>query len=116
MNALSGWDGPVCICEGVHRYSKTISWIRLFIDVTGQEFYGGTCSAADNFEIAFEDGRWMRFPTDLAWTPQGEPVLRLRGYATLDAVYERIGKGMPLDEKIESLQDLAQYLERCFVH
>ncbi len=114
MKSLPGWDGPVCLCEGVHRYSKTISWIRLYIDVAGPEFLGGTCSAAENFEVALENGRWKRFPTDLARTPHGEPVLMLRDYATWDVVYERVSQGTPIEEEIEALEDLALYLERCF--
>jgi hypothetical protein len=29
-------------------------------------------------------------------------------------VYERISEGKPIEEKIETLEDLAAYLERCF--
>lgn len=114
MKPLPGWDGPVCLCEGVHRYSKTVSWIRLFIDVAGPDLHGCTCGAAENFEIALEDGRWMRFTTDLARTLQGEPVLRLRDYATWDVVYERVSQGTPIEVEIETIEDLALYLERCF--
>ncbi len=114
MNTLAGWDGPECIEEGIYRYSKYISWIRLYIDVEGGEFYGGTCGAASNLEVVREDGRWMRFKTDPAATPAGEPVLRLRAYSTWDVVFERISEGVPLDEKIDGLEDLAAYLERCF--
>jgi hypothetical protein len=37
----------------------------------------------------------------------------LRGGTTWDIVYERCGAGMPLEEEIASLEDLAAYLERC---
>ena len=57
----------------------------------------------------------MRFLTDLATTPAGEPVMRLREYSTWEVVYERISEGQPIDEKIESIEDLAAFLERCFV-
>ena len=114
MNTLDGWDGPDYLADGVYRYSKYISWIRLYIDVEGGEFFGGTCGAASNLEVVREDGRWMRFETDPAATPAGEPVLRLRGYSTWDVVFERISEGVSLDEKIDSLEDLAVYLERCF--
>ena len=103
------------MADGVYRYSKYISWIRLYIDVEGGEFCGGTCGAASNVEVVREDGRWMCFETDLAATTAGEPVLRLRGYSTWDVVFERISEGVPLDEKIDSLEDLAAYLERCIV-
>ncbi|HUS75032.1 MAG TPA: hypothetical protein VMY43_03390 [Methanothrix sp.] len=114
MNALAGWDGPDCIADGVFRYSKYISWIRLYIDVEGSELYGGTCGACTNFEVECEDGRWMRFETSPAWTESGEPVMRLRGYSTWDVVYERTSEGTPFDEKIETVEDLAAFLERCF--
>jgi hypothetical protein len=77
-------------------------------------FYGGTSGACTNFEVEREGGRWMRFETDLATTPAGELVLRLRGYSTWDVVYERISKGTPIDETVESIEDLAAFLERCF--
>ena len=115
MKPLTGWEGPDCITEGVFRYSKCISWIRLYIDVVDGVFYGGTCGASQNFEVEREGDRWMRFETDLATTPAGELVLRLRGYSTWDVVYERISKGTPIDETVESIEDLAAFLERCFV-
>ena len=113
MPPLAGWDGPDCITEGVYRYSKCISWIRLYIDVVDGEFYAGTCGASTNFEVGRESDRWMRFETDLATTPAGELVMRLRRYSTWEVVYERISEGMPIEEKIETLEDLAAYLERC---
>jgi len=115
MLPLAGWDGPDCITEGVFRYSKCISWIRLYIDVVDGVFYGGTHAACTNFEVEREGGRWMRFETDLATTPAGELVMRLRGYSTWDVVYERISEGMPIDEEMECIEDLAAFLERCFV-
>jgi len=115
MMPLAGWEGPDCIAEGVYRYSKYISWIRLYIDVEDGSFYGGTCAACTNYEVVQEDGRWMRFETDLATTPNGEPVLQLREYSAWDVVYERISEGTPIDEKMESIEDLAAFLEKCFV-
>jgi hypothetical protein len=56
----------------------------------------------------------MRFETDLAVTPAGEPVMRLRDYCTWEVVYERTSEGTPLDERMECIEDLAAYLERCF--
>ena len=114
MPPLAGWEGPDCITEGVYRYSKCISWIRLYIDVVDGEFYGGTCAACTNFEVEQEGGLWKRFETDIATTPKGELVLRLRAYTTWDVVYERISEGLPIDENIETVEDLAAYLERCF--
>jgi hypothetical protein len=50
--------------------------------------------------------------TALATTPAGEPVMRLRGYSTWEVVYERIGEGLPLDERMECIEDLAAFLVR----
>ncbi len=69
---------------------------------------------ARNFEVDRESGRWKRFETDLAKTPQGELILRLRGGTTWDVVYDRIAKGVAIEEKIETIEDLAAYLEKCF--
>lgn len=113
MESLEGWEGPVSLTEGVYRYSKNVIWIRLFIDVEGQNYYGGTVGAPINFEIEREGDQWMRFETDLARTPKGEPVLRLRDYSTWDVVCERISEGCPIDERIECIEDLAAYLEKC---
>jgi hypothetical protein len=74
-------------------------------------FYGGTCGACSNFEVAQEGDRWMRFETDLATTPAGEPVLWLRGHSTLEVVYEYISEGASFDEKTECIEDLAAFLE-----
>jgi hypothetical protein len=87
--------------------------MRLYIDVVDGVFNGGTCGACDNFEVEREGGRWMRFETDLAATPAGEPVMRLRDYSTWEVVYERTGESRPLDEKMESIEDLVAYLEKC---
>jgi hypothetical protein len=113
MIPLAGWEGPDCITKGVYRYSKCISWIRPYIDLVDGAFYGGTCGACANFEVEREGGRWMRFETDLAATPAGEPVMRLRDYSTWEVVYERTSEGTPIDESIESIEDLVAYLERC---
>jgi hypothetical protein len=86
----------------------------MYIDVVDGVFYGGTCGAPANFEVERESDRWMRFETDLATTPAGELVLRLRGYSTWDVVYERISDGTPIDEQLERVEDLAAFLERCF--
>lgn len=109
---LSGWDGPECITAGVYRYSKFLSWIRLYIDVVDDVLCGGCCAASRNFEVEREGDRWMLFETILATTPAGEPVMRLRDYSTWEVVYERVGKGLPLDERMESIEDLAAFLER----
>jgi hypothetical protein len=114
MLPLAGWEGPDCITEGVFRYSKCISWIRLYIDVVDGVFYGGTFGASSNFDVEQEAGRWLRFETDLAATPAGELVMRFREYSTWEVVYERTSEGQPIDEKMESIEDLAAFLERCF--
>ena len=74
-------------------------------------FYDDTCGACSNFEVAQEGDRWLRFETDLATSPACEPVLRLQGYSTLEVVYEHVSEGVLLDEKIESIEDLAAFLE-----
>jgi hypothetical protein len=112
MDSLPGWDGPECIADGLFRYSKYVFWIRLYIDVEGSEIYGGTCGAKSDIQVANEDGRWVRYATIVASTPAGEPVLRLRGYSTWDVVYERASKGMPLEEELHGIKDLAVFLER----
>ncbi len=77
------------------------------------DFYGGTCGAPKNFEVDVEGGQWKRFETDLAKTPSGELVIRLRGYATWEIVYERISEGILIDMQIKTIEDLANYLEKC---
>jgi len=114
MKPLAGWEGPVTLTEGVYRYSKNVTWIRLYIDVEGPNYYGGTVGASANIEVDRDGEKWMRFETDLARTPKGELVLRLREYTTWDVVYERISEGSPIDDRIECIEDLAAYLERCF--
>jgi len=107
------WDGPVCIAEEVNRYAKTVSWIRLYIEVEGLDFFGGISGAEEDFEVALVDGRWRRFETVFARTPKGELVMRLRGGTTLEMVYERVGEGEIIDEEIAGIEDLAKYLELC---
>jgi len=121
MREIPGWDGPVRLAEGAYRYSKYKSWIRLFIDVQtnendggGIELSGGATGACQNFEIRREEGQWVLYEMEVAWTAKGEPVLRLRDYSCLDLVYNRVSDGKPVDEQIESIDDLAEYLERCF--
>jgi hypothetical protein len=114
MMPLAGWDGPDCITDGVYRYSKCISWLRLFIDVVDGFFYGGICGAEKCFEVEKEGGQWMRFETDLAATPAGELVMRLRDGSIWEVVYERTGESSPLDERMECIEDLAAFLERFF--
>ncbi len=113
MINLDGWDGPVSIGEDAYRYSKTLSWIRLYIEIYGSDFIGGLTGGHESFEVALEDGEWMRFPTDLAYTPEGHLCMRLRNFSTLEVVIERIGSGVPLEEEISCIEDLAAYLERC---
>jgi hypothetical protein len=111
MMPLSGWDGPDCIAYGVYRYSKCLSWVRLYIDVVDDVLYGGCCGASQNFEVEREGDRRMRFETVLATTPAGEPIMRLRDYSTREVVFERTGEALPLDEQMESIEDLAAFLE-----
>lgn len=119
---IAGWEGPVCLVEGAYRYTNYISWIRLFINMQADgkdgcrvnDFSGGATGSCQNFEVRREMGQWMRYEIDMAWTPKGEPVLRLRGYSSWDLVYNCISDGTPIDEKIQNIDDLAEYLERCF--
>lgn len=120
MIQLAGWDGPECIGDSLYRYSKTISWIRLYIVVKSSkealefsEFYGGVTGAREDFEVAADSGRWMRFRTDMAYTPDGNLILRLRDYITLGTVIRRTGDGMEIAEQIDSIEDMVAYLERC---
>ncbi len=113
MPRLAGWDGPDCISEEIFRYNKCISWIRLYIQVDGPDFCGGISGTGSDFELAREGSRWMRFPSHPAWTPAGEPVLILRGCSSWDPVYERSAEGEEVRESLESIEDLAAFLERC---
>ena len=108
---LSEWDGPVPLTECVLRYSKCLSWMRLYIDIADGELSGGTSGCPRNYEVAKEDGRWMLYETEIASTPAGEPVLRLYAYTTWDVVYERVSSGRPVEEEIEGIEDLASFLE-----
>jgi hypothetical protein len=110
--ALAGWDGPNCISERIFRYSKCISWIRLYIQAEGSEFYGGISGSGSDFELAREGSRWIRYPSQPAWTAAGEPVLILRGCSTLDAVYERAAEGEEVCKTLASIEELAAFLER----
>lgn len=113
MISLDGWDGPVSIAEGACRYSKAVSWKRLYIEIYGNDFLGGLTGGSESFEVAIEDGIWKRFPTDLAYTPEGDLRVRLRNFSILEVVMERIGGGVSLEEEISCIEDLAAYLERC---
>ncbi|HPC88809.1 MAG TPA: hypothetical protein PLN19_02135 [Methanothrix sp.] len=114
MKPLSGWEGPAVLREGVLRYSKYVSWARLYIDLAGGELCGGACGCSRNFEVAKEDGSWMLYETDIAKTPAGEPVMRLYAFTTWDVVYERISEGRPVEDGIEGIEDLAGLLERVY--
>ena len=113
MIKLDGWDGPVSLAEGVCRYSKTASWMRLYIEIYGHDFLGGLTGGSESFEVALEGGIWKRFPTDLAKTPEGHVRMRLREFCILDVVLERVGEGVPLEGEISCIEDLVAYLERC---
>ncbi len=76
---LAGWNGLDCISEGLFSYRKCISWIRLYIQIAGSEFYGGISGTGSDFELAREDGCWLRYPCRPAWTAAGEPVLPRSG-------------------------------------
>lgn len=113
MISLDGWDGPVSIAEGACRYSKAVSWKRLYIEIYGNDFLGGLIGGSEGFEVAIENGIWKRFPTDLAHTPEGHLCMLLRNFSTLEVVIERVGGGVSLEEKISCIEDMAAYLERC---
>ncbi|MGV8126445.1 MAG: hypothetical protein ACP5PV_04435 [Methanothrix sp.] len=55
----------------------------------------------------------MRYPCHPAWAAAGEPVLRLRGCSTWEAVYERAEDGVAVLENVESIEDLAAFLDKC---
>jgi hypothetical protein len=113
MIRLDEWDGPVSLSEGAYRYSKTISWIRLYIEIYGSDLVGGLTGGSESFEVAMDDGIWKRFPTDLAYTPEGHLRMRLRDFSVLEVVIERVGDGVSLEEEIGCIEELAAYLERC---
>jgi hypothetical protein len=112
MTPLNGWDGPNCIEEGLFRYAKYQSWVKIYIEIDGEELRGGICGTSSDFEIAREDGVWRRYAISPAWTDAGEPTLILRGYSTWELVYERISEGVPLDEEIKTIEDLAVCIEK----
>lgn len=115
MDQLAGWDGPICMREGLYRYSKAISWIRLYIEVDDSELRGGMTGSGEDFEIAMEDGLWRRYQTAPAYSPDGNLVLILRDYTTLETVVQRIGDGEIIAEEISSIEDLATYLNKCYL-
>ncbi len=110
--ATAGWDGPAYVGDGKYRYSKCFGWIKLYIDIEDAGFYGGVTGTGTDFELAFAEGRWKRFCTEPAQV-DGEPMLRLIEYSTIDLILERIGNGEPIDARIDSIDDMAVYLERC---
>jgi hypothetical protein len=112
MIKLAGWDGPVPLTEGAYRYSKTASWKRLYIEISDRDLLGGLTGGRESFEVALEEGIWKRYPTDLSETPEGHVRMRLREFCSLDVVLERVGEGVPLEEEISCIEDLAAYLER----
>jgi hypothetical protein len=112
MRPLRGWDGPLSLGENGYRYSKTIGWIKLYIDVNGPEFWGGVQGIGQSFEVAQERGEWKRYQTDLAQNSRGDIVIRLVGGTTWDIVLERVDEGERLEDGICSIEDLADYLER----
>jgi hypothetical protein len=82
----------------------------------GMVFSGGATGACQNFELRQEGGQWMRYEMEIAWTAKGEPVLRLmRDYSSWDLVYNCVSNGRPVDERIDSIEELAEYLERCLI-
>jgi hypothetical protein len=83
------------------------------MEVNGSEIRGGVSGTGDDFEVALDGNRWKRYQTDLAYSPDGNLVLKLRDYTTLETVIRRIGEGRAIDEEIRSIEDLAAYLERC---
>ncbi len=113
MIGLDGWDGPISLNEGAYRYSKTVFWRRLYIEVRGSAFLGGLTGGSESFEVTLEDGIWKRFPTNLAYTPEGDLRMRLRDYSILEVVLERVGDGVPLEAEISCIEDLAAYLMGC---
>lgn len=115
MTQLDGWEGPIITGANVCRYFKTISWIMLHIDIEESEFRGGVRGTTKDFEISREDGVWKRFDTDLAYTPDGHLCLRLKEFKALDVITERTGECEPVIVEINTVEDLAAYLEECAV-
>jgi hypothetical protein len=111
---LAGWDGPTSIAR-INRYSKNRCWIRLYIniDIDSGDFHGGVTGTSEDFEVARDSGKWRRFNTAPACSPDGEITLVLIDCATLDLVINRVGSGAPIEDRIETIEDLAEYLEKC---
>ena len=113
--ATAGWDGPAYVGDGKYRYSKCSGWIRLYIDIEEAGFYGGVTGTDNDFEVALADDKWKRFCTEPAQVG-GEPMLKLIEYSTLDLILARVGNGMPIDARIDTVDDMAIYLEKCVEH
>jgi len=110
--ATAGWDGPAYVGDGKYRYSKCSGWIRLYIDIGDAGFYGGVTGTGSDFEVVLVNGEWKRFCTEPEQV-DGEPTLRLIEYSTLDLILARVGSGMPIGARIDTIDDMATYLERC---
>lgn len=39
----------------------------------------------------------------------------MRDYSSWDLVYNCVSNGRPVDERIDSIEELAEYLERCLI-
>lgn len=113
--ATAGWDGPSYVGDGKYRYSKCLGWIRLYIDIDDAGFYGGVTGTGCDFQVIIVQGRWKRFCAEPAQV-DGEPMLRLIEYSTLDLILERTGVGEPIDARMDTIDDMAAYLEGCIEH
>jgi len=77
---------------------------NLFIKVRKNNFSGGV-RLPDPWEIVFESGRWIKYRLDLAM--QAGDLAVVNG----DLQFVRIGNGVPLDISIETIQEMATWLE-----
>jgi hypothetical protein len=112
MRQLDSWEGPDDSSQGC-RYCKTVGWMNIYILIKGSELWGGLSGPGKSFEICREGGNWVRYETDLALNTRGDVQLVLKGGTTWAVKLERVSKGEMVDAKIESLEDLAAYLEDC---
>lgn len=140
METIQGWDGPrqrssqdhTCYWrivgqpvgqsseQGINELlSQGVLPKRMFIKVKGSDFSGGVLFMPDAeeslpgtaeklknpWEVVLESGIWVRYDLYLA-TENGDLVIE-HG----DLKFARSGTGMPINENIVSIQEMAAWLD-----
>lgn len=113
MAQLNDWDGPTKIRNNGCRYTKDLAWKRLYIEIYDSEFFGGVTGTGQDFELALDCGFWKKYPIDAKHDSNGDICPHISEGLVLYLEFHRVGCGVPLTEKIESIEDLAAYLESC---